>query len=61
MATLTSEAGIEADEHLHRCRVYIDLNMVRAGVVNHPYDGSMAAIVRFRIRPSGMRCLIYRS
>ena len=22
--------AIEADEHLHRCRVYIDLNMVRA-------------------------------
>ena len=27
---------IEVDEHLHRCLVYIDLNMVRAGVVNHP-------------------------
>ncbi len=25
-----------ADEHLHCCLVYIDLNMVRAGVVNHP-------------------------
>jgi putative transposase len=28
--------AIEADEHLHRCLVYIDLNMVRAGVVSHP-------------------------
>ena len=28
--------AIEAGEHLHRCLVYIDLNMVRAGVVNHP-------------------------
>ena len=28
--------AIEADVHLHRCLVYIDLNMVRAGVVNHP-------------------------
>jgi REP element-mobilizing transposase RayT len=28
--------AIEADEHLHRCLVYIDLNMVRAGVVNDP-------------------------
>jgi putative transposase len=28
--------AIEADEHLYRCLVYIDLNMVRAGVVNHP-------------------------
>ena len=28
--------AIEADEHLHHCLVYSDLNMVRAGVVNHP-------------------------
>jgi len=28
--------AIEAGEHLHRCLVYIDLNMVRAGVVAHP-------------------------
>ena len=28
--------AIEADEHLHRCLVYVDLNMVRAGVVRHP-------------------------
>jgi putative transposase len=30
--------AIEADDHLHRCLVYIDLNMVRAGVVTHPSD-----------------------
>ena len=30
--------AIEADEHLHRCLVYIDLNMVRAGVVSHPVE-----------------------
>jgi REP element-mobilizing transposase RayT len=29
---------IETDAHLHRCLVYIDLNMVRAGVVRHPTD-----------------------
>jgi REP element-mobilizing transposase RayT len=28
--------AIQADEHLHRCLVYIDTNMVRAGAVNHP-------------------------
>jgi len=28
--------AIDVDEHLHRCVVYIDLNMVRAGVVRHP-------------------------
>lgn len=30
--------AIEADEHLHRCIVYIDLNMVRAGAVSHPSE-----------------------
>jgi putative transposase len=28
--------AIESDEHLLHCLVYIDLNMVRAGVVSHP-------------------------
>jgi REP-associated tyrosine transposase len=28
--------AIEPDGHLQRCLVYIDLNMVRAGVVKHP-------------------------
>ena len=30
--------AISVDEHLHRCLVYIDLNMVRAGVVKHPIN-----------------------
>jgi putative transposase len=30
--------AIEADEHLHRCVVYIDLNMVRTGAVKHPCE-----------------------
>jgi putative transposase len=28
--------AVEGDIHLHHCLVYIDLNMVRAGVVRHP-------------------------
>jgi putative transposase len=28
--------AVETDAHLHRCIAYIDLNMVRAGVVHHP-------------------------
>jgi REP-associated tyrosine transposase len=28
--------AVQADDHLYRCLVYIDLDMVRAGVVNHP-------------------------
>jgi putative transposase len=30
--------AIETDEHLAQCFVYIDLNMVRAGVVAHPSE-----------------------
>lgn len=28
--------AIESGEHLRRCLIYVDLNMVRAGVVKHP-------------------------
>ena len=28
--------AVEEGEHLSMCLVYIDLNMIRAGVVNHP-------------------------
>jgi REP-associated tyrosine transposase len=30
--------AVETDEHLAKCIVYIDLNMVRAGVVRHPAE-----------------------
>lgn len=30
--------AIESGEHLRRCLVYIDLNMVRAGAVTHPAE-----------------------
>jgi hypothetical protein len=30
--------AIEAGNHLRRCLVHIDLNMVRAGVVKHPSE-----------------------
>lgn len=30
--------AIESDAHLHRCVVYLDLNMVRAGAVKHPAE-----------------------
>jgi putative transposase len=30
--------AVESGEHLRRCLVYIDLNMVRAGVVRHPEE-----------------------
>ncbi len=35
--------AVETDEHLARCFTYIDLNMVRAGAVDHPREWSEAA------------------
>ena len=32
--------AVQADKHLIQCLVYIDMNMVRAGVVKHPIDWS---------------------
>ncbi len=32
--------AVESGEHLSKCLVYIDLNMVRAGVVEHPSEWS---------------------
>ncbi len=34
--------AVERNEHLIRCLIYIDLNMVRAGVVNHPSEWEMS-------------------
>lgn len=34
--------AVERNEHLIRCLVYIDLNMVRAGVVSHPSEWEMS-------------------
>lgn len=34
--------AVERNEHLIRCLVYIDLNMVRAGVVTHPSEWKMS-------------------
>ena len=30
--------AIEGDDHLFRCMVYIDMNMVRTGIVSHPLE-----------------------
>jgi REP element-mobilizing transposase RayT len=30
--------AVQTDSHLNQCLVYIDLNMVRTGVVDHPLD-----------------------
>ena len=43
--------AIENDEHLHRCLAYIDLNMVRAGVVNHPAQWKESGFVEIQNPP----------
>ena len=40
--------AIESGEHLLQCLVYIDLNMVRAGVADHPSQWPHGAITKFR-------------
>ena len=42
--------AIEADVHLHRCLVYIDLNMVRAGEVKPSREWNDSASSRFKSR-----------
>ncbi len=44
--------GGGAYEHLHRGLIYIDLNMVRAGLVTIRLSRRMVDIGKFKIRPS---------
>jgi REP element-mobilizing transposase RayT len=47
--------AIETDEHLDRCFVYIDLNMVRAGVVDHPVKWVNSGYHEIQQPPNGTR------
>jgi REP element-mobilizing transposase RayT len=44
--------AVEAGVHLARCLVYIDLNMVRAGVVDHPADWKHSGYQEIQTPPS---------
>jgi putative transposase len=48
--------AVQTDDHLARCMVYVDLNMVRTGVVEHPaawaHSGYTAVIMRYKPHPS---------
>ncbi|MEJ2405627.1 MAG: transposase [Candidatus Thiodiazotropha sp.] len=44
--------AVEAGEHLARCLVYIDLNMVRAGVVDHPASWKHSGYQEIQAPPS---------
>lgn len=44
--------AVETDKHLARCLVYIDLNMVRAGVVTHPSEYGVSGFNEIQRPPS---------
>lgn len=49
--------AVQADRHLAECLVYIDLNMVRAGVVEHPSDWVHAGYNEIQLLPGRYRCI----
>jgi putative transposase len=51
--------AVAADTHLYKCLVYIDLNIVRAGVVYHPGQWQVSGYVELQ-QPRGRRPIIAR-
>jgi putative transposase len=49
--------AVEANKHLIRCMTYIDLNMVRAGVVSHPSEWRHGGYREIQGIPNGY-CLV---
>lgn len=49
--------AVGEDNHLARCMVYIDLNMVRAGVVVHPADWTFAGYNEIQSPPVRYHCI----
>ena len=49
--------AIQNDAHLHRCMTYIDLNMVRAGVVAHPNAWTHSGYNEIQKPPSRYRII----
>jgi len=47
--------AVDTDEHLARCLIYVDMNMVRAGVVNHPRDWSASGYHEIQNPPTRYR------
>lgn len=49
--------AVQCDSHLARCLVYIDLNMVRAGVVQHPAEWSQGGFLEIQVPPKRYRLI----
>jgi len=43
--------AVQTDRHLLGCMIYIDLNMVRAGVVKHPYEWKTSGFIEIMHPP----------
>jgi putative transposase len=52
---------VDTDEHLARCFTYIDLNMVRAGVVDHPRDWQESGYQEIQNPPGRYRIIDRRA
>jgi putative transposase len=48
---------VESDEHLAKCLVYIDLNMIRAGVVSHPPEYPLSGFNEIQNPPERYRVI----
>jgi len=53
--------AIESDHHLHRCMVYIDLNMVRARVVSHPSEWPFCGYNELMQNPQRYRLINFKT
>ena len=51
---------MDRNEHLLRCLVYLDLNMVRAGVVSHPADWELNGYNEIQNPPSRYAVIDHR-
>jgi len=49
--------AVDRDDYLARCTVYIDLNMVRAGAVSHPWQWEVSAFREIQQPPKRYRII----
>jgi len=53
--------AVDTDEHLARCLTYIDMNMVRAGVVSHPRHWSASGYHEIQVPPERYRIVDHKA
>jgi putative transposase len=53
--------AVQTDHHLIRCMSYIDLNMVRAGVVRHPREWETSGFCEIQVPPERKGVIDFRT